>query len=453
MISRTRIVVVSLALVWGVVSVGSAMQGAGAADPERLEPLFPILERGQWGFIDRTGRVVIPPRFNSLVNVDLEWRVGQTLLPNQRPRPADLFMAPRVVPETTLLVGARESGRWGVVDRSGQWALMPRFDQIGPYREGFAPIRAVTRWGYADRVGRIIVPPLYEDVGGFRGGSSVVIEAGRCGVIDTAGRVVVRPRFERVVPADSVFHDGRAVVVLDEKKGYVARGGNIVIPPVFREAEAFSEGLAAVATPAGYGYIDTTGRWAITPRYQGARSFDRGLARVRLDDLYGFIDRSGTFVIEPRFDETGGFKGGEHAPVQRGKGRFGWVDRTGNWIECPYSEVEPLDDTLRVVRMEERRIGIVNAASGRVVRVFPWASVGPFSEGLASVRERRSRLGFIDSTGTLVIGTRFNQVDRFRMGLCRAAAGDTLGYIDRRGAWVWYGRFPGYRGRYPDYGR
>jgi hypothetical protein len=103
--------------------------------------------------------------------------------------------------------------------------------------------------------------------------------------------------------------------------------------------------------------------------------------------------------------------------------------------------------------MEEGRIGVVNAANGRVVRVFPWETVGPFSEGLAPVRGRGTRFGFADSTGALAIGTRFNQVDRFRLGLCRAAAGDTLGYIDRRGEWVWRGRFPGYRRRYQDYGR
>ena len=450
MTTRARVLATTLLAL--LLQAAAIVPAAHSSGPAGLEPLFPILERGRWGFIDRTGRVVIAPRFHSLVSVDLEWRVGQTLLPGQRPRPADLFMAPRVGPETTLVVGARQSGRWGFVDRSGGWALSPRFDEVGPFHEGFAPVRMAGRWGYADRLGRVVVPPLFDDVTAFRGGLAVVIEAGRCGVIDTAGQVVVRPRFERVVPSDSVFRDGRAVVVLDEKKGYVRRGGTIAIPPVFREAESFSEGLAAVATPSGYGFIDTTGRWVIPPRYQDAGSFERGLARVRLGGLCGFVGPGGAFVIEPRFDEADEFHGGEHAAVQRGK-RFGWVDRSGRRTESPYSEVERLDDTLRVVRMEENRIGIVDAASGRVVRTFPWEYVGSFSEGLAPVRGRGTRLGFIDSTGTLMIDTRFNQVARFRHGLCRAAAGDTLGYIDRGGAWVWHGLFPGYRRRYKDYGR
>jgi hypothetical protein len=45
-----------------------------------------------------------------------------------------------------------------------------------------------------------------------------------------------------------------------------------------------------------------------------------------------------------------------------------------------------------------------------------------------------ARFGFIDVAGNLVIPPRFTEVNRFRHGLCKVAAGDTLGYISRTGA-------------------
>ena len=91
--------------------------------------------------------------------------------------------------------------------------------------------------------------------------------------------------------------------------------------------------------------------------------------------------------------------------------------------------------------------GIVRRESGTLIQPFPWEEIGTFSEGLAPVRSPHTRFGFIDVAGRLVIPARFDDVDRFRHGLCKVAAGDTLGYVSATGAWVWSGRFYGFRSR------
>ena len=67
--------------------------------------------------------------------------------------------------------------------------------------------------------------------------------------------------------------------------------------------------------------------------------------------------------------------------------------------------------------------------------------------GLAAARNTRGGYAFIDPLGAIVIPPRFDEVDRFRHGLCRVAASDTLGYIGRDGAWIWRQRFKGYHKR------
>jgi len=417
-----------------------ATEGAGTA------PLFPILEGGRWGFIDSTGHVSIAPRFESIVAADIEWRVGLTLPRGLRPRPPDLFMSPSLEPESSAVFGVRIAGRWGFVDRSGRAVVPPRFDQVGRFSEGLAPVRVGRQWGFVDRFGRVAIAPRFEEVGSFRGGLAVVIEGERSGVIDTLGYFVLRPRFERVVAFDSIFFDNRAVIALEGKKGYACRAGTIAVPPLYRDASRFSEGLAAVEMVAGHGYIDTTGRVVIAPRFEFAAPFDRGLALVRQGGMCGFIDRTGSYVVEPRFDEAGSFSGADIAPVRRGRS-FGWINRSGRWIESAFFELQRIDDSLRLAK-SDGRIGIVNGATGNLLRSFAWGSLGVFSEGLASARNSGTRYGFIDLEGTLVIATRFDQVDRFRHGLCRVAAADTLGYVDRAGRWLWRGFFPGYGRRY-----
>ncbi len=438
-----------LATVLVLVCAGSRIPPAAGVSNTARAPLFPILQDSRWGFMDASGRIVIPPRFESTVTVDLERGVGQTLPRGYRPRLPDLFMAQGVGPESTRAIGVKLGGKWGFVDRDRPGAVESRFDQAGWFSEGLAPVRLGERWGFVDSTGRVAIPPQFDEVGRFLDGVAVVTQMGRDGMIDPEGRFVVRPRFDDIPATDSVFHDDRALFALFGKKGYVSRAGVIVLPPLYDDASRFSEGLAAVRLGDRWGYVDTTGHVVIAPRFQMGGPFDRGLALVMFDDRYGFIDRQGAYVVLPQFDEASSFSGRELAPARKGT-TLGLVDRSGNWAMPSFVELSPIDDSLVVGRVDGRT-GIVRRSSGEMVVPYRWENVGGFSEGLAPARNPGTRFGFIAPSGALVIPPRFNRVDRFRHGLCKAAAGDTLGYVDQMGRWVWFGRFPGYRGRHADY--
>ena len=61
---------------------------------------------------------------------------------------------------------------------------------------------------------------------------------------------------------------------------------------------------------------------------------------------------------------------------------------------------------------------------------------GRFSEGLAAV-VIDGKSGFIDHTGDMVIGARFDDAARFSGGLASVRLGNRLGYVDRTGRLVW----------------
>ena len=423
---------------------------AGPAEVTRTLPasgrpqvLFPILHHDRWGFIDSTGRVAIPPRFESTVAVEAERAMAEA--ETGKPRESDFFMAPGVGPESTWAIGVRLDGRWGFVDQRGTMLGSQRFDAIEPWSDGLAAVQVGGRWGFADLSGRLALAALYDDAAGFRGGLCVVTVDGLRGIIDADGQWIARPRFRSIVAGDSIFHDNRAVVAMEGEKGYVNRAGKVAIPPMFDDAFPFGDGLAAVVREGRAGYIDTAGRMVIAPRFESGERFEAGLARVWVAGKVGLIDRSGALVARAEYDEIGSFAGGDRAPAIR-RGRRGTIDRGGRWRENDYDEFLVVNDSLAVGRIGTTT-GLVRRAGGRMLRPYEWDEIDPYSEGLAAARKVREGYGFIDPLGSSVIPPRFDEVDRFRHGLCRVAARDTLGYIGRDGAWIWRQRFKGYHKR------
>lgn len=90
--------------------------------------------------------------------------------------------------------------------------------------------------------------------------------------------------------------------------GYVdSRSTKVVIEPKYKLASFFSEGLAVVVLNDKWGFIDKTGRMVIEPKYEDARPFSEGLAAIELNDKWGYIDKTGKMVIEPKYYYAGVF--------------------------------------------------------------------------------------------------------------------------------------------------
>lgn len=127
---------------------------------------------------------------------------------------------------------------------------------------------------------------------------------------------MIPARFDDAEP----FSEGRALVRIGDRYGFVDRNGTLVIPAEYASAGSFSSGLAPVDNISGAGwdgYIDRNGNVAIREEFDDAEEFRNGLALVRLlprDHNFGeakvavvpydeyerwaYIDRSGKRVFE-----------------------------------------------------------------------------------------------------------------------------------------------------------
>src|SRR5262249_540941 len=286
------------------ISCGTSPQSKAMIDAVReanaSTRLFRIFKDKKFGFIDRSGKVVIEPQF--------EW--------------VEDFS------EDVALVSL--SGTKEFIDQTGKVVLVPKdFEVINGFTDGLAPGNITNKSsytkGYIGKSGKCEIAPKASGACEFSEGGACV-PSNKWGFIDTSGRFVIKPQFDEV----SYFHEGMATfTVWDQSKasrhqqGYLDKTGKIVGRPQFRIPQWFSEGLAAVGVKDGdgyqFGFIDKTGAMLIKPQFQWAIGFHEGLAAVQVSEKWGYVNKSGTMVIKPEYDKAQGFSYGLAAVAVNGK--------------------------------------------------------------------------------------------------------------------------------------
>ena len=103
-------------------------------------PLFQLHRGKQWGFMDRTGKIVIPPQFEA---------------------EGDFFNG---------LARVLKDDKWGYIDQTGRLVIEYRFEHCGDFVEGLAPVQVGRDWGYIDPSGKFIIQPQFQGAAEFRDG-------------------------------------------------------------------------------------------------------------------------------------------------------------------------------------------------------------------------------------------------------------------------------------------
>lgn len=131
--------------------------------------LFWIRENGKYGYIDKTGKVVIPPQFENTMGF------------------------------SEGLAATKLNGKYGYIDTTGKWVIEPKFDFTYKFSEGLAMVRIGKKFAWIDRSGKIVIEPQdFEDTAvGFSEGRTAVKINGKWGYIDTTGKIVIEPKYKK----------------------------------------------------------------------------------------------------------------------------------------------------------------------------------------------------------------------------------------------------------------
>jgi len=329
-------------------------------------PLYPVNQNGKWGFIDKSGQIVIPPRYawaggfsenRALVSdginygyIDGEGRlvIGMSFSLFQTLHTSGLMQSRTYLAFSDGLAPFRSNGLYGFIDPHGKPVIPPKFKAVRGFSEGLAAVGEgwfLSGRGefvldgpcrYIDRTGRVVIdsPPGLAWPQDFAGGLARVAITGekhnRLGYLNKNGELAIRTDYD----FGGDFSDGLASVAAEQAGiGFLDASGKLVIGLQFHGARDFSGGLAPVLKDGAWGYVDKNGRVAVGFRFEDARSFTEGLAPVFLNEKWGYIDPSGKMVIFPRFESVWNFSEGI-AGVSVG-GKLGYIDKTGKTVWNP----------------------------------------------------------------------------------------------------------------------
>lgn len=173
------------------------------------------------------------------------------------------------------------------------------------------------------------------------------------------------------------------------------------------------------------GFIDQTGKVIIEPQFDGADNFYEGLARVYTRGKFttAYIDKTGKIVIEPQFDIGSQFSEG-----------LAWVGFDPTKTEYKIGNLTVYGST-QGTHSFIYNIGFIDT-TGKMVIEAKFKFANNFSEGLAAVKTKDEKFGFIDKRGKFVIEPTFEWASSFSEGLAAVVKGNKHGFIDKKGKFV-----------------
>ena len=156
--------------------------------------LTPVLLKGQWGYADKDGNVVIKPQFTLAHSFSeglaLVWVGGDS----------------RMDPEEAAYV------KMGYIDSTGHWVIHSRtkYYLYYDFSEGLVSFRHTSnKWGYMDKRGKEVIRPQFDWAGTFLSGVAPVVSNGRCAHIDKAGRIT--DQSPTIIPEGKYLRDKHGV--------------------------------------------------------------------------------------------------------------------------------------------------------------------------------------------------------------------------------------------------
>lgn len=356
----------------------AAVQQASPAPAKKapdIPPMYPIRVSGQFGYMDRTGKIVVTPQFQRA------WDFHDGM----------------------ARVDSGTEGH-GIIDAAGKVTFLRQFSWIGDFSEGLAQVTGSdvpAKAGYIDSTGALVIPTTWAFYGypmsdlmmplfwrrDRNADFSEVLAAvrapdGKLGYIDKTGKIVIPPQFLYARP----FSEGLAAVSNDQFAfGYIDAHGKVVIPLNYQNVYPgnFSEGIARVKASGDITFVDHKNNAQVivkTGFWFAAYDFHDGMAKIGENNIWhGFIDRDGHIVAEPHYRYATEFSEGFAAVVDK-NGTAGYIDTSGK-IAIP---------------LPEGTLGC--QFRGRLARIFvddPSTSAGK--------TQHHSEMAYIDRSGKFVL--------------------------------------------------
>ena len=122
-------------------------------------------EKGKWGFIDKTGKEVIPCTWKDAK----DFCEGQALVQD-------------------------DNEKWGFIDKTGKEVIPCKWEDAKDFSEGLVSVMDTNgKYGFIDKTGKVVIPCTWQDAEDFSNGMVRVQDVAnkKWGFIDKTGKVII----------------------------------------------------------------------------------------------------------------------------------------------------------------------------------------------------------------------------------------------------------------------
>ena len=90
--------------------------------------------------------------------------------------------------------------KWGFIDKTGKIVIIPQFSEVNTFSEGQCAFKnGEGKWGYIDKKGNITINPQFDEADNIIKGNAVVKTGGKSGVINAKGLYTVNPIYKTII--------------------------------------------------------------------------------------------------------------------------------------------------------------------------------------------------------------------------------------------------------------
>ncbi len=134
---------------------------------------------GRWGYVDSTGKTVIPGRFAYAENIFFDGFAACAIDVSAKPKPnvryypvydcGKLALIPNqeLSFETPTIADILVDMKFGLIDQSGNWVLQPKYDSIQYACNGMRMVEKDRKFGFISSDGTEKIPPIYNGASNF----------------------------------------------------------------------------------------------------------------------------------------------------------------------------------------------------------------------------------------------------------------------------------------------
>jgi hypothetical protein len=172
-----------------------------------------------------------------------------------QPAAAELAHVTAFFAEHEGMRGILRDGRYGFIDGKGKLRVANRYEGIGYFSEGLAPVKILGRWGFVNAKDQVIINPNYDSVSSFSADRAIASRDGRWGVINKKGEWVLQPRYQHV----KNLTDGDYEIEWNGAYGLANRQGMVLIEPRFDSLQILPTGDVLVRQLGKFGLLSREG--------------------------------------------------------------------------------------------------------------------------------------------------------------------------------------------------